>query len=180
MPFNSAFANPAFLARILAALGMPMPTATPVGGLPAGPLSTHIDAASDSTPPPAALLSRLRPSSTPPMTAAGSAPQDLTPAEMAGPVPRDSGGLTPTHIAILQALGLITPEDGLNLLGILGAALQGASALRAGGSGADSVPRAPTPPSGGGNLGKPYPQQPNAPIQAPQLPAILRGPWLNG
>ena len=117
-----------------------------------------------------------------PPTSLPAAPQSssqpyLTPAEMAGPVARDSGGLTPTHIAAvqaLQALGLLTPEDGLNFLGILNAALQGASAL--GGAGGQPQPRqAPAVGGGPGKLGIPYPQQPNNPIQVAPLPRILGG-----
>jgi len=107
--------------------------------------------------------------------AAGSGLQDLTPAEMAGPVLRDSGGLTPAHVALLRALGFITPEGGLNLLGILGALAQGASAIGGSSSGQRQPPQAPAFAPGGANLGKPYGQQPNAPIQVPQLPRVLGG-----
>ncbi|MGC1969234.1 MAG: hypothetical protein WA673_22430 [Candidatus Acidiferrales bacterium] len=63
--------------------------------------------------------------------------QDLTAAELAGPVARDGGanpgsadgGLGSGMLNVLQALGLFTPDGKFNTLGVLGAALTGAAAL---------------------------------------------------
>jgi hypothetical protein len=156
------FFDPTSLYQLLTALGVSTsgllgsggyPTsagASPVAGGPsagaAAPVSsTGASASGSASSNPAAVAS--------PPAPAGM--QDLTSAEMAGPVPRALGGsgLTPLHIAVLQALGFITPDGNVNTLGILSAALQGASAIKSSGRGDGGFgPQAPAFHPGGGGI----------------------------
>jgi hypothetical protein len=117
----------------------------------------------------------------------------LTAADMAGPVPRAAGGsgITPLHIAVLQALGFLTPDGNINTLGLLSAALQGASALKGSGGDGRLAPQAPAWRPGGNGIQIPQVLQARSPMplgtppQAPQpqvvqIPALLRAAGFGG
>jgi len=153
--------------------------------------STHIEPAGTGGAVSPAMIRRLRrvqPASTSDASASA-APrdgglQDLTAGELAGPVVRQGGanpsgsssagsiGLS-TYIPSLNDLGLTNPDGSLNVLGILGSALKGASALT--GSRGQPAPRAPAVGggSGGPTSGFPGGFRPVPPVQVPQIPSVL-------
>jgi hypothetical protein len=133
-------------------------------------------------------------SNAPPLTAAemagpvpreGGGLQDLTADELAGPVAREGGanpgmaggGLGSMMVKILSALGLLKPGGGFDTLGVLGAALAGAAALGGdGGSAPSRIAPAWSPGGGGGGPLGFLAMLPKAaaPVQAIEVPPALR------